>query len=179
MRYEGCFSIECVGHKGGLGVLWRSKDVAQVDGFSKWHVDLLVILKDEMPYRMTLFYGYADRNERHKSWSLLRQLAASSALPWVILGDFNELLYMSEKKGCLSHRERLILAFREAVEDCGSEDLGYSRHPYTWEKWRGTRNWVEERLDRTLSNRAWRNQFGLAKVSHVPQSTSNHLPIFL
>lgn len=55
------------------------------------------MLQDEDPYRLTLFYGYVDHGERHKSWGLLRYLAKQSVLLWAVVGDSNELLFTSEK----------------------------------------------------------------------------------
>lgn len=112
-------------------MIWRSEGVAQVLSTSDRHIDLCVTLKDEEPYRMTLFYGYADRCKRYLSWDLLRRLASQSSLPWVLLGDFNELLAVNEKWGRHGHPHSLIANFRSALDDCGLQDLGYSGHPFT------------------------------------------------
>lgn len=83
---------------------------------------------------MTFFYSYVKHSKRHKSW-YLRHLAMLSSLPRVIMGDFNELLMASEKRGHFSHPQRLMEDFNKALQDYGLQDLGYSSHPFTWEKW--------------------------------------------
>lgn len=54
-----------------------------------------------------------------------------SSLPWVCVGDFNEILLQSEKEGGPARPMGQIMAFREALADCSLLDLGYSGNPYT------------------------------------------------
>uniref|UniRef100_A0A2C9U919 Endonuclease/exonuclease/phosphatase domain-containing protein n=1 Tax=Manihot esculenta TaxID=3983 RepID=A0A2C9U919_MANES len=58
------------------------------EGFGRW--------------RLSGFYGYPGWNRRRESWQLLCSLLDKSTLPWIILGDFNDLLYASEKESCNS-----------------------------------------------------------------------------
>lgn len=47
---------------------------------------------------LTGYYGQADKNRREFSWELLRTLAGRSSHPWVCVGDYNDLLYQSDKR---------------------------------------------------------------------------------
>ena len=110
-------------------------------------------------FRLTGFYGLANRSQRSSSWEILRNLHAAHSLPWCVIGDFNELMHQSEKRGNHPHPGSLIEAFRQAVTDCGLSDLGYVGYAYTWERGRGTTRWVEERLDRALVSADWKHLF--------------------
>ena len=57
-----------------------------------------------------------------------------SDLPWCCMGDFNDLLTQSKKRGRLMHPNYLIQGFREAVEYYGLRDLGMEGYSFTWEK---------------------------------------------
>ncbi|XP_031104441.1 uncharacterized protein LOC116007924 [Ipomoea triloba] len=149
--FEGSFSVDRVGMSGGLALLWRDKDTATVLGFSQNHIDVIVSLPGKPQWRLTCFYGYPERARRQHSWSLLRQLKDNSDLPWVILGDFNDLACHSEKRGPHPHPNSLILSFTDALHDCNLLDLGMQGNRFTWERGRGTDNWVEERLDRAVA----------------------------
>ncbi|MBA0818429.1 hypothetical protein Gohar_027826 [Gossypium harknessii] len=48
-------------------------------------------------------------------------------LPWMVCGDFNEILYGFKKRGDLPREEGRIEAFRKALEDCELRDMGFSR----------------------------------------------------
>lgn len=65
------------------------------------------------------------------------------------------------------------------VDECGLLYLGFKGEEFTWERCRGKYNWVEERLDRGLANRAWCELFPSDVVKVLEVSTSDHLPLFL
>lgn len=69
--------------------------------------------------------------------------------------------------------------FSSTVYDCGLQDLGFLGEQFTWEKFRGTDNWVKERLDRGLATQTWIDMFPDAVVKVIELSTSDHLPLFL
>ena len=50
---------------------------------------------------------------------------------------------------------------------------------FTWEKSRGSNDWVKERLDRAFASRSWLNSFSLCKLSVIHTSVSDHDPIML
>ncbi|XP_019158834.1 PREDICTED: uncharacterized protein LOC109155667 [Ipomoea nil] len=53
--------------------------------------------------------------------------------------------------------------------------IGY---PYTWEKGKGTANWIEERLDKVLVTNEWRNIIPHVKVMNLRTRKSDHSAIF-
>ena len=57
-------------------------------------------------WRFTGFYGDLDTTNRENSWSLLRVLSRRFSLPWICMGDFNEILLGEEKLGWLDRPER-------------------------------------------------------------------------
>ena len=44
---------------------------------------------------------------------------------WLVFGDFDEILWNYEKSGSCLRREALINDFRDTLEECGLDDLGY------------------------------------------------------
>lgn len=69
--------------------------------------------------------------------------------------------------------------FSNTISECGLSDLGFVGEKYTWERSRGTENWVQERLDRGLANQEWCSMFPAAEVKVLEIATSDHLPLFL
>ena len=65
------------------------------------------------------------------------------------------------------------------MDACGLMDIGMEGYEFTWERHRGTENWVEERLDWALASSSWITMFGRARVFNVPVHTSDHSAIFL
>ncbi|XP_019166706.1 PREDICTED: uncharacterized protein LOC109162458 [Ipomoea nil] len=52
-------------------------------------------------------------------------------------------------------------------------------YPFTWEKWKGTPNWIEERLDKVLANQSWRENVPDASVQNILTRKSDHSVLFL
>ena len=102
------------------------------------------------------------------------------SLPWVLLGDFNEMISNDEKLGELLVNRTRISTFRNCMDNCGLMDLGFHGPRFTWTNkspcWQTT---IKERLDRGLGNAEWATLFPSMEIHHLPRVKSNHFPIFL
>ena len=123
-----------------------------------------------------MFLWSSRETQQKNSWNLLKNLSIQSNLPWCCIGDFNDLLAQSEKKGRLRHS---IQGFRDTVEYYGLQDLGMVGYPYTWEKSRGSINFVEEQLDRVLASQLWLSKFDNALVRNIEAPSSDHSALLL
>ena len=134
---------------------------------------------DNEPWRLTGFYGYPERNRRKESWGMLYSLSQSSPLSWCCIRDYNDLLSQNEKVGKCGHPGWLLSGFWEATMASGLIDLGMHGYFFTWEKSRGTSDWIQERLDRAMASSSWISHFPNSVVHSLKASGSNHLSIFL
>ena len=50
-------------------------------------------------WHLSGFYGHPKTSQRVESWRLLNSLRDSSHLPWLMIGDFNEIRCQAEKEG--------------------------------------------------------------------------------
>ncbi|XP_019170974.1 PREDICTED: uncharacterized protein LOC109166477 [Ipomoea nil] len=153
--------------------------IANLISFSSNHIDVEVRLPGSEPWRLTCFYGYPERNRRQQSWDLLRSLKTKSDLPWLVAGDFNDLTSQSEKRGIHPHPNSLLEGFTQALEDCSLFDIGMRGRRFTWERWKGTSDWVEERLDRAVAVAEWCTLFPQATVYNHEVITSDHTAIYI
>lgn len=55
----------------------------------------------------------------------------------------NKILAQSDKIGENSYPSWLVEGFNEVVIDCGLVDMNLIGHQYTWERSRGTSEWIE------------------------------------
>lgn len=72
------------------------------------------------------------RLEGRKLGIFFGRLKPFDEIPWLVLGDFNEILDLSEKVGGRNRIERQMESFREALSDYASGDLGFRGGPFTW-----------------------------------------------
>jgi endonuclease/exonuclease/phosphatase family metal-dependent hydrolase len=95
-------------------------------------------------------------------------------MPWLVIGDLNEILYPFEKEGGRDCPIQFMQAFRDALVECNLEDMGYKGDKFT--RHRGL---IRERLDRALINDLWREKFPAAVLENLPYSRSDHRPLLL
>ena len=112
-------------------------------------------------------------------WSNLSQVAQLHNIPWLLLGDFNEVLTGEDKFGGKSINLNRALDFKDCLDTCNLLDLGFSGPKYTWSNWRQLTDLILERIDRCFANPSWRILFPEALVTHLPRVFSDHYPILL
>ena len=89
-------------------------------------------------------------------------------LPWLYLGDFNEITRQSEKMGGSYRSQAQMQLFRDAIDECGFMDLSFTGSQFTWKKHFNDGHSVWERLDQGMDNREWLLRFAGTTVHHLP-----------
>ena len=109
---------------------------------------------------------------------MLRMLNSKPHLPWVCIGDFNEILFSEEKRGGRVRPHCQMQAFRDVLDVCGFMDLGFTGPEFTWQ---GVRHGqvIWERLDRGVANYDWMAKFPTAAIRHLHCISSDHRPLLL
>ncbi|KAM1816067.1 hypothetical protein ACFX12_000524 [Malus domestica] len=88
------------GNSGSLALFWSEEIPHLALPPYVHHIDAEIGMVDDVcQLRITGFYGFIATTERYKSWDLIQSLSTASSLPWLILGDFNEVLLAFEKFG--------------------------------------------------------------------------------
>jgi hypothetical protein len=67
--------------------------------YSQYHIDTIVTESGGEPWCLTCVYGEAQVPKHHKTWDMLKFISATLPLPWMCIGDFNEVLLRSEHQG--------------------------------------------------------------------------------
>lgn len=83
----------------GLALFWKNEVKLTMLSYSNNHVDAAVSPEDGGDWRFTGFYGEPEASKRDYIRSLLGSLAHTITLPWVYVGEFNEIMKAEEKKG--------------------------------------------------------------------------------
>ena len=126
-----------------------------------------------------MFYGEARTHLRHQTWDVMKGISNLSELPWVCIGDFNEVLRPDEQEGVGERSNAQIQGFRDAVDICMLMDMGYQGHFWTYEKKVVGGTYTRVRLDRAMATAEWNEMFPQAYLKHLTASTSDHCPILL
>ena len=172
--------VPSLGRSGGIALLWTREISLEVKSYTKFHVDAVVSeASSDYRWRITGFYGHPETHKKYESWHLLTFLNNQLQLPWLCLGDFNEILSMNEKFGGVNRPQQQMDSFRGIVNYCGSHDLGYYGPDYTWSNMQEGENRICLRLDRALATPEWSARFERMKVYHLVDSTSDHCALLV
>ena len=98
LGYTQGLEVSSNGQSRGLALLWKSETMVVVQGFSRWHINAHITCnKTGTKWRMTGFYGHPVTSKREETWSILESLDHANQLPWLCIGDYNEIVSQSEK----------------------------------------------------------------------------------
>jgi hypothetical protein len=115
--------------------------------------------------------------KRKESWSLLRHLRSFEPRAWLCVGDYNEILEESEKRGGVPRARWQMSDFQQTMDYCQLMDLGFVGAPFTWCNNRESDDYVKERLDRATANADWWYLFPVRRVEILAAQCSDHAPI--
>ncbi|KAH7855899.1 hypothetical protein Vadar_030351 [Vaccinium darrowii] len=165
----------------GVLALWWNNDVdLDVEMVCKNFMHTIVTGKSNRNIWATTFiYGCPGRAGRELVWEKIRRFARSESLPWLCMGDFNQVLSGSDKVGGHYPNQNLISSFHELVSDCGLVDLEFKGPKFTWRNNRSGDKFIMERLDMAFANSKWRELHDKAMVFIEPAIGSDHNPLIL
>lgn len=143
LGFEGLLVVDCQGQSGGLALIWRNKNEVSLRSFSKNHIDVEVNVQGWSRFRLTGLYGEPNRAKRRETWDLIRFLARDNSLPWVLIGDMNNVACQMDKKGGRRYPSWLIRGFQDVMDDCELMDMDLQGYPFTFERGHGTATWTE------------------------------------
>ncbi|KAL0434090.1 UNVERIFIED_CONTAM: hypothetical protein Slati_2743300, partial [Sesamum latifolium] len=92
-------SVNAKGKLGGLCLLWQQQINLQLQSFSPFHIDVMVINTEGDDFRFTGFYGHPETIKCKEAWELLHKL---SGMPLCNLADIS---YKGERFTWCNHRE--------------------------------------------------------------------------
>ena len=128
LPFDGAIHTDTIGYTGGLWVLWNSgRVVVSPLATTKQEIHITVKVRP-LNFYFLVFAVYASPrfNERWVLWNNLKNVAKLHNKPWIIVGDFNEVLADGEKFRGRSVNINPSLLFKEYLDACNMVDLGFS-----------------------------------------------------
>lgn len=172
--------VDPEGLSGGLALWWQCGVSVEVDSTTKNIMQTVVFDKAEGKcWAASFVYGCPSREGRGKVWQDLKDIGTFEKLPWLCIGDFNEVLTSQYKMGGNPPSPLRLLAFHDMLTTCGMEDLGFKGPRFTWRNKRTGEDLIMERLDMAFANTTWREIYTSALVLVEAAVGSDHNPLIL
>ncbi|KAL4271428.1 hypothetical protein GQ457_13G016010 [Hibiscus cannabinus] len=130
----------------GLVLFWNNNITTRLLSSSSHHIDMVISTSNSC-FRFTGLHGFSETSQKVQTWQLIDSIKPNSNLPWIIGGDFNEVLSDNEKQGGIRRARSQINNFRDCLArnnlyDCKPKD-GW----FTWTKSGPNTPTIFERLD--------------------------------
>ncbi|XP_074305014.1 uncharacterized protein LOC141639943 [Silene latifolia] len=127
-------------------------------------------------FLVTYVYGFNKIEERAPLWNDLIRLTATD--PWIVLGDFNNVLKADEKIG-LPVKDAETVPFQYAIDNFGLQDLKSIRSFFTWNNKQPSSTRVFSRINRVLVNDEWVTNWPDHYAYFAPEGDYDHCPCFI
>ncbi|KAL0292943.1 UNVERIFIED_CONTAM: putative ribonuclease H protein [Sesamum angustifolium] len=129
---------------------------------------------------VTVVYGANDSVSRRGLWQSLVTLADSiSDEPWIVGGDFNTVVDMSEVCGASADIHLAMNEFRDCILGTGLIHLPVQGELFSWHNCSEGDRSLWKRLDRLLVNDAWLRLWPNSHYQCLNARTSDHSPLVL
>ena len=99
LGFPSMLAVSCDNRRGGITLLWRADVIVDTQTYSPNHIDVKVQTQASPLWRLIGIYSHPEEQRKTETWRLMRQPHARASLPWICLGDFNEILASDEKNG--------------------------------------------------------------------------------
>lgn len=163
------------GRSGGLAVLWK-KDVVVTKLYESPRLIDLYVQYNGLNFYLSCVYGDPKQQYRHVLWERIQRIGVSRNGPWLLVGDFNEILNNTEKDGGVVRDESSFQDFRDLYVTCDLRDLRSIGDKFSWV---GTRNThvIKCCLDRVVANSEWLSLYPASEAEFLKLSGSDHRPV--
>lgn len=119
LRFSNFHISDPVGFAGGIWVCWDNGVVDIEIIFSSPQVVHGIVKRPNAPdFILTAVYASPILEVRRNLWKSLEGFAENVSLPWVMVGDFNDVLSSSEKFGGLLPSLGRCNAFHSMISSC-------------------------------------------------------------
>ena len=174
IEFDHQWVVQRGGRRGGLVHFLRSSVNLKVEGSHKCYIDATIDKTTSNQWRFIGFYGEPETAKRSDAWNKLRLLNYDSVIPWLCVGDFDEITRQKEKMGGVWQPHNQMQLFQDVIDECSFIDLGYVGSKFTWARHFENGRSVWERLDRGLNNNGWFLKFPGSQVYHLQCDSLDH-----
>ncbi|KAL4284730.1 hypothetical protein GQ457_16G018250 [Hibiscus cannabinus] len=155
LGFENCFFVDVGPGCTGLAIFWNNNIKVDLLSYSALHIDVVITYDSSISFRFTGMHGRSESSLKKHNRALIDRLRVASPLPWLLGGDFNEILTLSEKQGGHRKPHHQLTYFPECLLRNNLANCKPSQGWFTWMKSGPRTAPTRERLDRFIADNDW------------------------
>ncbi|XP_060212045.1 uncharacterized protein LOC132639621 [Lycium barbarum] len=140
---------------------------------------LLTNRQDGAEWLLTIVYAYNTIEQRKELWETLKEISQTCNKPWLVCGDFNNVLYTQDRIYGNPVTDAEIRDFTDCIQDVGITELPWKGNYYTWTNNQQGIDRIYSRIDRAFGNDDWMHQWGRITTEYDVPNVSDHCPMIL
>ena len=177
--------VPTLGLAGGFWLLW--KDCSQspfnlvvIFKASRFMACSISLLNENLSFVIIFVYAPSHNAHKFEFWEEVIVYVNLLTLPFIILGDFNDIGCEQDKfRGAPFNLNRIISNMENILSSISAIEIPFLGSRFTWRKKRASPNNLLERLDRGIASPLWLSWFPQAKLIHHPFTSSDHCQVSL
>ena len=132
LPFDGAIISSTIGLTGGLWLLWDSSrvEIAKLS-YTEQEIHVTISCSHTQPWLLSIVCANPRYAEQRLLWENLSTVASFHSFPWVIAGDFNEVLLGEDKFGGRNVNINRALKFQKCLNNYKMIDIGFSGPRYT------------------------------------------------
>lgn len=180
LSFVHSFVVEAVGFSGGIWLFWDNSFTGlEVLAWNDQCVTVAVNRGVFVDWVVLAIYTSPNSLVRSDLLTYLSKLGTVLRVPWLLAGDFNQIVDPAEKSGGKPVPWSRLASLWNCFTACNLLDLGFSGPKFTWTNNRRGQGKIRERLDRAVCNPACRLKFPYHFVKYLPRTHSDHHPLLI
>lgn len=178
--FTNVMDVEARGFSGGLWCLWDATSLKVcLISYTAQVINICVSWLNESPVLISLVYASPTTAGRESFHEYVENMAGYIQIPWLLIGDFNQVAQQDDKRGGRLARGCGYNRMRRMIDTCCLIGVDFSGPRFTWTNGQPERFLIEQRLDQAWCNDLWQERFGSMVLQHLPRIQSDHHPLFV
>ncbi|KAJ6420035.1 hypothetical protein OIU84_030040 [Salix udensis] len=162
----------------GWDPMWY--DAQCLHNSKQWITFRVVSVDKSLDINISFIYGLNTAAARQEVWNYIRRYhGAFQSRPWILMGDFNATLKVTDSEGGDRHWGGQKLDFGHCLHQAELQSIPYKGIKYTWHNCQELNNQIMKKLDWVISNTTFTGKWPEAYAQFLPRSVSDHSSILL
>ncbi|KAK4708816.1 hypothetical protein R3W88_029741 [Solanum pinnatisectum] len=119
-----------------------------------------------------------EQTQRETLWANLNQVDVKNNYPWILCGDFTNVLSSADRMGSLVSSSE-VEGFQGMMDSLQLTPLRSTGGHFTWCNKQEAGRRVYSKIDWALGDLNWLQQYGLVEADYLNPSVSDHSPILI
>lgn len=164
---------------GRIWVLWDTNQATKIRENAQMIHCEVIEKAGQVDYLMTIIYGFNTIEQTKGLWEELKTPAQGINKPWIVIGDFNAVMYVVDRNQGNPVQQGDVQDFANCMQTTNLNELLWKGNYYTWSNKQRMEDRIQSRIDRAFGNYEWMMKWDNVTVEYELPGILDHAPMLL